>query len=133
MPRLFEQWAMLLLLGACQRTTALPPIPAPPVVSPQDLQRGADVFATHCVRCHGVQGWGDGPVGGKRVRVQDLGDVLWQSNASNERIAAAILRGGRGVRKSPEMPAFAQFAQDRALLDGLVAYIRSLARTQTQF
>jgi hypothetical protein len=63
------------------------------------------------------------------VRVQDLGDPVWQSNVSNDRLRAVILRGGPGVRKSPVMPAFPQLAKNKDELDGLVAYVRSLSRS----
>lgn len=28
---------------------------------PPDLTRGKSVYTRHCLRCHGVGGWGDGP------------------------------------------------------------------------
>ena len=101
-------WSGCVLLVACQRTTALPAIEAAPTVSAEARATGAKLFAEHCVRCHGVTGWGDGPeaLSNRKVRVQDLGDPVWQSNVSNDRLRAAILRGGPGVRKSPAMPAF---------------------------
>ncbi|HNO67545.1 MAG TPA: cytochrome c [Pseudomonadota bacterium] len=124
-------WLCALLLFGCQRTTGLPPIEPPPVVSEAAKAQGAKLFAEHCVRCHGVSGWGDGPeaLANKKVRVQDLGDPVWQSNVSNGRLVAAIVRGGPGVRKSAQMPAFPLLAKNREEIDGLVAHIRSLART----
>ena len=115
---------------ACQRTTALPAIEAAPTVSAEARATGAKLYAEHCVRCHGVTGWGDGPeaLSNRKVRVQDLGDPVWQSNVSNDRLRAAILRGGPGVRKSPAMPAFPQLGKSREELDGLIAHIRGVVR-----
>jgi len=126
----FFMWFTLLGPSACQRTYTPPSIPAPPSVSAEEQKKGAELFAQHCARCHGISGWGDGPDAflSRRFRVQDLGDPMWQANASNDRIVAAILRGGLGVRKSSAMPAFPQFTQNRKELDGLVAHIRSLVR-----
>ena len=123
-------WSGCVLLVACQRTTALPAIEAAPTVSAEARATGAKLFAEHCVRCHGVTGWGDGPeaLSNRKVRVQDLGDPVWQSNVSNDRLRAAILRGGPGVRKSPAMPAFPQLGKSREELDGLIAHIRSMVR-----
>lgn len=128
------RWSPLLLvttlLGGCQRTHSLPPIEAAPVVSAEARATGAKLFAEHCVRCHGASGWGDGPeaLANRKVRVQDLGDAVWQSNVSNDRLRAAILRGGPGVRKSAQMPAFPELSRSREELDALVAHLRSLAR-----
>lgn len=124
-------WSGCVLLVACQRTTALPAIEAAPTVSAEARATGAKLYAEHCVRCHGVSGWGDGPeaLANRKVRVQDLGDPVWQSNVSNDRLRAAILRGGPGVRKSAHMPAFPQLGRSRQELDGLVAHVRAMART----
>lgn len=115
----------------CQRTTSLPPIEAAPAVSAEAKAAGTKLYSELCVRCHGVSGWGDGPeaLASRKVRVQDLGDPVWQSNVSNDRLRAVILRGGPGVRKSPVMPAFPQLAKSKDELDGLVAYVRSLSRS----
>lgn len=125
--------ALVMMCSApgCQKTTQLPPIEAAPLVSAEAKAAGATRYAELCVRCHGVSGWGDGPeaLTSRKVRVQDLGDPVWQSNVSNDRLRAAILRGGPGVRKSPVMPAFPQLAKNKDELDGLVAYVRSLSRS----
>ena len=31
---------------------------------PADVNRGQTVYERHCLRCHGVSGWGDGPEAG---------------------------------------------------------------------
>ena len=132
--RPLRSWAAMALfvsLLGCQRTVTLPPIEPPPQVSAEAKAKGAQIFAERCARCHGPSGWGDGPeaLASKKVRVQDLGDPVWQSNMSNGRLVAAIVRGGPGVRKSAQMPAFPELAKYREEIDGLVAHIRSLART----
>ncbi|MBL8634186.1 MAG: cytochrome c [Myxococcales bacterium] len=125
--------ALVMMCSApgCQKTTQLPPIEAAPLVSAEAKAAGATLYSELCVRCHGVSGWGDGPeaLASRKVRVQDLGDPVWQSNVSNDRLRAVILRGGPGVRKSPVMPAFPQLAKNKDELDGLVAYVRSLSRS----
>ncbi len=130
-PQILAVMALAMQLFGCQRTVGLPPIEPSPQVSAEARAKGAQIFAERCVRCHGPSGWGDGPeaLGSKKVRVQDLGDPVWQSNVSNGRLVAAILRGGPGVRKSAQMPAFPELAKNREEIDGLVAHIRSLART----
>lgn len=125
--------ALVMMCSApgCQKTTQLPPIEAAPLVSAEAKAAGATLYSELCIRCHGVSGWGDGPeaLASRKVRVQDLGDPVWQSNVSNDRLRAVILRGGPGVRKSPVMPAFPQLAKNKDELDGLVAYVRSLSRS----
>lgn len=118
------------LLG-CQRSRSGPtefPIEKPPLVSAADRAAGEALYAERCLRCHGERGHGDGPqAAATHPRPQRLSDRLWQANASNSRLRRVLLQGGGAVNKSPLMPGNPDLAQKPALVDALIAVIRSFA------
>jgi mono/diheme cytochrome c family protein len=46
-------WSLIVLIGWV--------IPAGAQEPPSDFEKGKAVYAAHCMRCHGIQGRGDGP------------------------------------------------------------------------
>ena len=99
----------------------------PSRVSPE---RGLYIFDAYCVSCHGPGGRGDGPISDSLfldfgVRPADLSTRLFQESRSDAQLALAVLLGGEGVHKTPNMPAW-----DTALTEGqvrdLVAFVRQL-------
>jgi mono/diheme cytochrome c family protein len=97
------------------------------MVSPE---RGLYIFDAYCVSCHGPGGRGDGPISDSLfldfgVRPADLSARPFQQSRSDAQLALAVLLGGEGVHKTPNMPAW-----DTALTEGqvrdLVAFVRQL-------
>jgi mono/diheme cytochrome c family protein len=84
-----------------------------------DATLGKGVWIAMCARCHGDNGEGGAMPDGKPVLA--LNDPAWQEKTSDRLIARAIALG-----KEP-MPSFMK-ELDRAKLQGVVAYIRTLKR-----
>ena len=59
-----ETGALIILL--LMTGLALPPFVAGQDF-PADVTRGKQVYQRHCQRCHGTDGWGDGPEAGSRT------------------------------------------------------------------
>ncbi len=100
-----------------------------PNVTPNP-DRGLYVFQAYCVGCHGISGRGDGPVAAKlfndfQARPGDLADVAFQDSHTDAQLTAAIKTGGKGIHKTPYMPAWSQTLTDRQVID-LVAFVREL-------
>jgi cytochrome c oxidase cbb3-type subunit III len=77
--------------------------------------RGAAVYATNCVACHGTDGKGDMAQG-----VPNLTDKEWLYGSSEQEISTQIYLGRGGV-----MPAMSQ-RLDPATLNALTLYVHSL-------
>lgn len=87
-----------------------------------DLDRGRDLFATHCASCHGDGGAGDGPAAeALEPKPVDLTAMRYHGRRAESLLFFAISEGGEPV-DSP-MPAFAQVLDADARW-ALVGYIR---------
>jgi cytochrome c oxidase cbb3-type subunit I/II len=110
---------------------AIPRQPGPAVVlstrlPPSERQRfarrGAEVFARHCIGCHGATGQGDGPAAEALLpRPRDLTDARYSDRALSQILWAGI--AGSAMPRWHEWP-----VND---LRGLVAYVQSLERPVT--
>ena len=95
-----------------------------------DPAAGAKVSRTHCAKCHGDEGRGDG--GGLQKLQVDVKPVPWPDKAAMARWKDADLRqiitlGGKAVGKSKVMPPYRDKLSETELAD-VIAYIRSLAK-----
>jgi len=92
--------------------------------------RGAEIFAANCARCHGRGAKGDGP---DLVKLQSaVSPDDWTDKESNQGltdsfIVAMITKGGKANGKSRIMPAFCDKLDTQQLQD-LLAFIRSLPK-----
>ena len=87
------------------------------------------MFATVCATCHGSEGKGDGPAAvSLNPKPRNYSDPAWQGSVTDDDIKKTILLGGQGVGKSPMMPGQPQLKDQPAVLDGLVAIIRSFGK-----
>lgn len=84
-----------------------------------DATLGKGVWVAMCARCHGNAGEGGAMPDGKAVAA--LADPAWQAKTSDRDIARTI-----AVGKDP-MPSFMR-ELDRAKLQGVIAYIRTLKK-----
>lgn len=86
--------------------------------------RGAAVFSTYCVLCHGQLGKGDG-------RAASLQEVppsdLSKSSRSAEYRLRIISDGGAGMKRSASMPAWSQVLTAEQIAD-VAAYLATLRR-----
>ncbi len=132
---LFLSLSPLLALAACgsseqpastgDSATATSTAPA----LPTDLEGGAKYFATTCTPCHGAGGKGDGAASAALdPKPRDLTDSAWQATIEDDYLLKIIQYGGSAVGKQPTMPPNPVLASKPEVLNGLVAYVRSLAK-----
>lgn len=81
---------------------------------------GKAVWLSMCARCHGENGEGGVVPGGAKVPA--LADPAWQASVEDRQIARSVMLG-KGA-----MPSFMSQGLDRAKLQGVVAYVRSLKK-----
>ena len=84
------------------------------------LARGAAIFKTYCVTCHGTKGAGDGPAAaGLTAKPADL--RMLAGRAPDQRFAAHITQGG------PVMPPFKDVLKENQIWD-VTNFVQSLAQ-----
>ncbi|MBV8859675.1 MAG: cytochrome c [Acidobacteria bacterium] len=84
------------------------------------LERGREVYAANCGRCHGADGAGHTRMA-EIVEPPDMTDAAWQRQRSTSRMVASVANG-RG-----QMPAFKK-KLSRPEIAAAVAYVRTLKR-----
>lgn len=77
-----------------------------------------------CASCHGVEGKGDTEQGAK-MKLPDMTKPDWQKNNSDEKMRQAILNGVKKEGKEG-MDSYKDVLSPEQV-DGLIAYVRSLA------
>lgn len=85
---------------------------------------GALVFRTHCVRCHGPMGRGDGPDGAKlEPKPTNFNDAAYMRSRTDSVLLRAIRRGkGEGA-----MPAWGQVLSE-AEIQAVLAHVKKYAK-----
>lgn len=87
-----------------------------------NVNRGQELFANFCFLCHGQQGKGDGRMA---KLLQTAPANLRKSQLDNKALAEIIRKGGAGVNRSEQMPAWGD--QFTAIdVQSLVLFIKSL-------
>jgi mono/diheme cytochrome c family protein len=112
-----------LLLAACGGDSAKKSSADPAVVA-----EAKSVWDTRCVTCHGPQGMGNG-VNAKTLKAKprSFKDGSWQKETTDERIKQVIIEGGGAVGLSVEMAANPDLKDKPAVVDELLAMVRSFA------
>ena len=87
---------------------------------PSQAERGREVYAANCGRCHGADGAGRTRMA-EIVEPPDMSDPAWQRQRSTPRMVASVANG-RG-----QMPAFKK-RLTRQEIAAAVAYVRTLKR-----
>ena len=86
----------------------------------QSIAAGRRTYATHCVRCHGPSGKGDGGGAGGGGLPADLTDEIWDHGPSDGEIFA-VLRDGTSV----DMEGYGERLSETDLWN-LVNFLRTL-------
>ena len=100
------------------------PTPSPSPGDPSSLaKRGRLLYQVQCVRCHGVEGHGDGPDSADlRPSPRDFASEGWRFSHSPEAIRKVIVEGIPGTAMYPMGGTFSPRE-----LEALVDHVRSLA------
>jgi mono/diheme cytochrome c family protein/uncharacterized membrane protein len=81
-----------------------------------------ELFAQHCVNCHGADGTGK-PARDSMAKIPNFTDPSWPAQRSDAQLLVSILDG-----KEPEMPSWrGKISEEQA--SGLVAHVRAFAQT----
>lgn len=97
---------------------------SPLAASADAVRKGKSLFATHCQKCHGPLGKGDGPDSDKARPAADLTDEF-RYELNPEGVVYHKIMGGR----PPDMPAFkSKLSKDETW--ALVEYVKSLRKPQ---
>ena len=100
--------------------------PAPTELTPALREEARATYTSRCATCHGPEGKGDGPVSAGLVpRPRNLQDPAWQKAVTDAHLQRIITGGGLAVGKSALMPPSPDLRSKPALLDALVAHLRS--------
>jgi len=96
-------------------------------VQPREVVYGKQLYATHCVVCHGEGGKGDGPSAGSfATKPSNLADGRLMNGLPDEFLVNIILHGGPAEGLTPGMPPFAAYLGESQARD-ITAYVRTLA------
>ena len=135
MKRTFEIAALLLVLGACDKSQPTPTgsttttTPATTESTAEQGEDAHDLFKSRCVPCHGEGGKGDGPgAAALNPKPRNYTDKAWQASVDDERIKKTILYGGAAVGKSPIMPASPDLDSKPEVVEGLVKIVREFGK-----
>ncbi len=104
-----------------------------PVLKRGDPARGRKLYAMYCTVCHGMKGDGQGQLAGlldPKPRNHTDGKGTRPGDGMNDRtdeqLFNAITKGGQGIKKSVNMPAWSHIISEENRWD-LVAYLRTIA------
>lgn len=96
----------------------------PLAANAQTLNSGRNLFEQHCARCHGVNGFGDGPDGTRlNPRPANIAATSKMPMSSDGYLFWAISEGGAPVGSA--MPPFKQTLKDDEIWK-IVTYLRTL-------
>ncbi len=91
------------------------------------LPDGQADYKNLCLKCHGAEGTGDGPVS-KMVKDQSMGDLSNKeamSQLSEEDLYKVIAEGGEAIGKAKLMPAHKEKLGE-AEIQAIITYIKTL-------
>lgn len=91
-----------------------------------EQRKGQRLFIHYCAVCHGEEGAGDGfNAWNLDPKPRDLSDGPFQQAVSDDWLAEVIAQGGRGVSRSPLMPAWGHTLTERQIRE-VISFIRIL-------
>jgi mono/diheme cytochrome c family protein len=99
-----------------------------PALAQGNPAKGKDIYAKHCVACHGPAGKGDGPAAAAlNPKPKDFTDKAYMAGLKDQYLVDLVQKGGAAVGKSPLMAPFGSKLKDGDIRD-VIAYLRSLAK-----
>jgi mono/diheme cytochrome c family protein len=134
-------WPLLLAVAVCSACATAREKPLIPAPDPALVEVGAELFATYCASCHGVDARGDGPAASAlRIPPTDLTRIAARSGGVFPESSTAMLIDGRfdlpahgsrempiwGTRLADQIPGMATGEVARGQITSLVEYLKSL-------
>ena len=115
------RWSIL-LLGVASAWFGLDDLEAGPQKAASELMAGKAIYQQHCAKCHGIAGWGDGPLSESlRVAPRNFHDVVTDLK-SDEQLRMSV---AYGVMTTP-MHAW-RGTLSHQQIDEVVSYVRLLS------
>ncbi|RMD81737.1 MAG: cytochrome c [Candidatus Dadabacteria bacterium] len=97
------------------------------VASTASAATAEENYRTHCLKCHGVSGRGDGPAADVLdVPAGDFTDCEHMNQVSDDYLLTIIRNGGEAVGRSSQMPGAAKIPEEE--IPALVEYVRSFCK-----
>ena len=101
--------------------------PSTAKVSRESATQAQEIFQSRCAVCHGARGNGKGPGSAPLdPKPRNFTSVKWQKSVTDEHLKKHIVYGGAAVGLSPTCPANPDLDANPKVVDGLVAFIRSI-------
>lgn len=93
-----------------------------------DMAAAKQNYDTFCVKCHGVNGKGDGPAAATlSTKPRDYTDCAKMAKESDDKLFNVIKNGGKANGLSGDMQAWSSGFDDDEIHD-LVAYVRTFCK-----
>jgi mono/diheme cytochrome c family protein len=100
--------------------------PAQPVSLTYEQQQGKMLYTKYCAICHGDQGKGDGfNAYNLDPKPRDFTDPRAMAGIDDATMLATITEGGKGVNKSPLMPAWGG-RMNKLEIEYVIEYVKAL-------
>ena len=98
------------------------------IANAADLAAAEANYQGFCLKCHGVDGKGDGPAAAiLSKKPQDYTDCAYMAKQSDEKLFNVIKNGGAANGLGPDMQAWKDAFEDNEIRD-LVAYVRTFCK-----
>ena|SRR6266446_3043992 len=95
-------------------------------VTPDARQKATQIFTTRCATCHGPEGRGNGPAAANlSPKPRDFHSHKWQKSITDDKIAQAIVHGGKSVGVSGQMAPNPDLENEPGIVSALIERIRS--------
>jgi mono/diheme cytochrome c family protein len=83
-----------------------------------------EMFSELCARCHGPQGFGDGPDGASlATRPRNFHDCALMAKDSDALVFREVKGGSSAIGRSNDMPSWGEALED-GQIKGLIAFVR---------
>lgn len=123
------RWMVSLLSTIVAGTIAIGSTAAPAMGL--DVNAAKQLFGELCAKCHGPQGYGDGPDGAAlSTRPRNFHDCAIMARDADEKVFREVKGGSASIGRSNDMPSWGAALEDNEILN-LIAYVRTFCDGNT--
>ena len=120
------RWTIRLLSTIMAGAIVVGPTAAP--ARAVDLGAAKQQFGELCARCHGLQGFGDGPDGTTlSTKPRNFHDCAIMAKDADDKVFREIKAGSASIGRSNDMPSWGEALDDNEVRN-LVTYVRSFCQ-----